>query len=313
MKTILRTTFAPFCLAMLTACGGGGGGGGDNPAASNAAPPSPLLSSTEIRRIQATTEAAPPVETEAQLEPRALSVVERTERFYVSDLLTNNPDGSSVTAAASCSGTSCNWRLSRTGSPYRAGFGIGDEMIPVLTKHAITLFEERGRREEGDLEGTFRTYGGWLDHSAFRVVGAEVTRDETSVHLWYGAAIGDLTEAMPQEVSATWTGLMVGSSERFGKNEVLQGDATLVWTGGGEQTLDAAFTDIVNVDQHRPYFLGIDNEVRFDGVPVASDGTFEDFSGQDTIHGAFFGPNAAEAAGAFFAEGIVGAFGARKQ
>ena len=125
----------------------------------------------------------------------------------------------------------------------------------------------------------------------------------------YGIAGGDLTGIQP-DMTATWRGLMVGTPRDGAlRRNVLQGDAALTYTLGSG-ALDAAFTDIWNLDTGAAHST---STLRFDDVPVAHDGTYEAGLTGNRIQGGFYGPDHAEAAGIVEQSGIVGAFGAKRQ
>jgi len=103
---------------------------------------------------------------------------------------------------------------------------------------------------------------------------------------------------------------MVGTPARGGnRDNILQGDARLVYSMAG-QDIDATFSNIVNLDRQASHSV---TTVRFDGVPVGTDGTYGGGGVGNRIHGAFFGPNHEETGGVFEASGIVGAYGAKRQ
>ncbi len=125
-----------------------------------------------------------------------------------------------------------------------------------------------------------------------------------------GVAAGDLTGSRPGGGTATWTGLMTGAPTGVaGRSDFLQGDAALTYDFGA-RTLDAAFTGIRNVTRNSAHSV---RSVRFAGVPVSPGGTFLSGATGNRIQGGFHGPAHAEAAGVFEQQGIVGAFGARRQ
>ena len=93
------------------------------------------------------------------------------------------------------------------------------------------------------------------------------------------------------------------------RGNVLQGDAALTYTLT-DNSLDAAFTDIRNLDTGAAHST---STLRFDDVPVATDGTYEAGLTGNRIQGGFYGPGHAEAAGIVEQSGIVGAFGAKRQ
>lgn len=122
---------------------------------------------------------------------------------------------------------------------------------------------------------------------------------------------GDLTGSPPTDMNVTWSGVMVGTpATGDNRGHVLQGDATLIYAiDGGRGTLDAAFTDIKNLDLLAAHTT---ETVRFDDVPVGTNGTFETGLTGNRIQGGFYGPGHAEAAGVFEQSNILGAFGATK-
>lgn len=300
MKTFLRTTFAPLCVAMLSACGGGGAA--DGAALSDLQLSDPL----DIEKIQELTGSDAPEKTVAELEADGGRIFPRVDALYVSDFMAR-VSGRYVDGKTECSGTSCMLRGAGEPLPVsvRRLLEISAIATPVLTKRGITLFGVLGEAASGEA----RNYGGWLEHSGFHVGELPITVGEAPpVRVWYGAAGGELTGSpLPTGMNATWKGLMVGTPENA-LGEGLQGDADLTWTGG--ETLDAAFTNIVNVHRLRAHST---TEVRFAGVPLSRDGTFGDRHSDWMINGAFFGTDHVEAAGTFSRSGIIGAFGAKKE
>ena len=94
------------------------------------------------------------------------------------------------------------------------------------------------------------------------------------------------------------------------RGDVLQGDAALTFTAASGGSMQAAFTDIVNLDLKRPHSP---SGVRFTDIPVSDDGTFRKGALGNRIHGTLYGPGHAEAAGIFEHSDIVGAFGAMRE
>ena len=105
---------------------------------------------------------------------------------------------------------------------------------------------------------------------------------------------------------------MVGTPETGDHaGNLLQGDATLTYTiAGGSTELDAAFTDIKNLDLLDDHTT---ETVRFDDIPVGTNGTFEAGLTGNRIQGGFYGPGHVEAAGVFEQSNILGAFGAKRR
>ncbi len=158
------------------------------------------------------------------------------------------------------------------------------------------------------------TYSALMRHAYFGVSSVHFPENEDFYGFSgrYGRVIGDLTGSRPTDVTAAWSGVMVGTpATGDNRGNVLQGDAALTYTlDGGRGTLDAAFTDIKDLDRlaaHAP------ETVRFDDVPVEPDGTFETGLTGNRIQGGFYGPGHVEAAGVFEQSNILGAFGAKRR
>ncbi len=175
----------------------------------------------------------------------------------------------------------------------------------ILTRHGITTFEDEASGEDAD----FRTYGAWMDHSAFAVNIATLRDDDLSATIRFGLAGGDLTGSRPAG-AATWQGLMVGTPQTgAARGNYLQGDALLTFDLD-TNVLDAEFTDINDLNRRAAHST---TSVRFADVPVAAGGTFGAGNAGNRIQGGFYGAGHAETAGVFEQSGIVGAFGAKNQ
>ena len=99
------------------------------------------------------------------------------------------------------------------------------------------------------------------------------------------------------------------------RGERLVGDAALTWDfasagGGSGPSLDVAFGGIRNIDRGTAHTVGT---VLFENVAAGANGTFGAGFVDSRVHGAFYGPGHAEAAGTFEQQDIVGAFGATRQ
>ena len=282
-------------LLTLAACGGGGG---------DDASSSPISDPAEARAL---TGSQAPAETPVDQTARAPGILERTDSLIVSTIVgeTSLADLPTIQVRTHCAGTRCAWRESTTGisgslSLNDLEFSSGSSRA-ILTKNGITLLEDQAE----DIEA----YGAWMDHAAFAVQSERTTSQGIAVTGRYGIAGGDLTGIQP-DMAATWRGLMVGTPRDGAlRGNVLQGDAALTYTLSGG-ALDAAFTDIRNLDTGAAHSTP---SVRFDDVPVATDGTYEAGLTGNRIQGGFYGPAHAEAAGVFEQSGIVGAFGAKRQ
>ena len=292
-------------LALLTlaACGGGGGGG-------IAAISTPLSDLDEVRAL---TGSQPPAETVADQAAREPAIIARTDSLIFSTFFgeTSHPDLPTIELRASCYGTRCTWREPTTGASLSGslhdlgGSGGQSRGRTVLTKNGITMWEGRNAESE--------SYGALMQHASFGVASGQATiKGGYRFAGWFGGALGDLTGVQPA-MTATWRDLMVGTPRGGAlRGNTLQGDASLIYTlsGTGSGALDAAFTDIKDLDRNAAYSR---ESVRFEGVPVAANGTYNAGLTGNRIQGGFYGPDHAEAAGIFEQGGIVGAFGAKRQ
>ncbi|MYF36084.1 MAG: transferrin-binding protein-like solute binding protein [Synechococcus sp. SB0678_bin_12] len=212
-----------------------------------------------------------------------------------------------LTLESSCVGTSCTLTenqfsnstiLVPLGRISIADPDVGKSEL-LGTKHGITLIQQLDG-QIGEVTDV-NSLGAWMQHSFF----ATETFDGADFKGYLGVAGGDLTRSRPRG-NATWHGLMVGTST--GDNELLQGDATLMYSLD-DQRLDASFTNIQNLDSE-PHSV---TSVGFTDVPVDARGEFKTGSTGNRIQGGFYGPDHAETAGTFEKSNIVGAFGAKRE
>ena len=128
------------------------------------------------------------------------------------------------------------------------------------------------------------------------------------MHRRGGFAIGDLTGSAPG-FTLTWRGPMAATAGAA-RDNLLQGDAVLTYAfDGARGLLDAAFTNIRDLDRGAAHSTAA---LRFDDVPVASDGTFQAGLTGNRIQGGLYGPGHAETAGVVEQADVVGAFGAKR-
>ena len=263
----------------------------------------------DAARAHALTGSQTPVETPADQTARAPGMLERADSLIVSTIAgeTANQNLPTFRVQTNCAGTQCLWRESTTG--ISGSYSLNDLELSsgssqaVLTKNGITLVEARAENIDA--------YGAFMDHAAFAVQSERLTIQGVSVTGRYGIVGGDLTGVQP-DIEVTWRGLMVGTPrEGTLRGNVLQGDAALTYTlNGTGGSLDAAFTDIMNLDSGAAHST---SALRFDDVPVAANGTYRAGLSGNRIQGGFYGPDHAEAAGIVEQSGIIGAFGAKRQ
>ncbi len=314
-------------LALLTACGGGGGGG---PVVPGSPPrPEPPGMASSPRAVTAThlemTDNVFVIREQGQmvaqdLEAQGTPVYTRTRRDEV------------VCAAG---GTSCTFPAGQDGG-RNAHDGIWHrrniERDALIDFHKNVLMQNRQAGQVGGITAfrvdannpSAEVYGGWGAWSTFYAVWERDSRD--ALDLTWSAAFGDLSNAQPTAAqgSATWRGGMVGRT-RAGGVEV-EGRSRLVYDFD-DHSLDLTLEGIASsaraADQGQRY-SGLSEFVWAD-LPVAADGTFglstsgNDRAGTDLhptlgqVEGAFYGPEAGEAAGVFERDDVAGAFGARRE
>ena len=285
-------------LLLATACGGGGGDGKK----SDSGGPSVAAVDWLIDPASATAltgGGTPPELSSNDIKARVERIRDGADTLLVTDL---HYVGVTVVddIDATCQGAVCVTAL-RPVDLANLTFGR-TEFQAVMIRHGVTLGQTRATRSEGDGIRDTLTYGAWQDHSAFSMeawVLYEGTRDEVpSAAAVAGLSFGDTTGTRPVSGTATWTGVMAGADARFLR--VIQGDAA-VTVDFDAATAAVAFTDIQDLDNG----VGLAS-MRWDGLAIASDGTF----GTSNLKAVFYGPNHAEVGGVFQRDDIVGAFGA---
>ena len=204
--------------------------------------------------------------------------------------------------------------------------------------HTLTL-EENGERVPEDETTTtlvdVLSYGGWLDHTEFRVsfsrscvvgvAGCSETDPEFEVAHVQGFAAGVYSGTTPTGMgSATWTGVMVGMESpepgsddasalvRSGRPDVVLGDARITIDDLAVPDVDVSFTGIHNVSDGSSH-----DDMSWENLRVQDDGLFGkpagDGDGNGYIAGMFTGSRHQEVGGHFQRNGIAGAFGARRR
>ena len=262
------------------------------------------------------------METYETQEVRARGVYDRSDSLIYSAWFveSNFPGVPFYVITPVCSGPVCTVTNESAGtSDTFDKFDLVDdfgERRPILTRNGITTIEAFNETVADYEEASdFRSYGSWLSHSAFAVETFSLNfelDDGFDLKLNVRAALvgGDLTGTAPAG-PAYWRGIMVGTTHvGADRGEVLQGDASLAFHMEDGGSMDAAFTDIVNLDRRALHPIG---NVVFKDVPVAADGTYRQGQLGNRIHGAFYGPDHTETAGIFEHSTIVAAFGAKRQ
>ena len=227
---------------------------------------------------------------------------------------TNDATSPAFRAAPDCAGAQCRWRIQNTGVSET----FDRRRLEVAPGGAgeTVAFQSRGleaKRSRGEQDSTEIEYLRIaMDHATLAAAQAMWDRaDNVDITGRFGAAGGNPVRT-PPNISAKWSGLMVGAPHEgeFGDN-ILVGDADLTYTysdSGG--TLDAAFANIQDLSRGEAHSTP---GFEFPDVPVSPDGSYRTGSAGDRIHGNFFGAGHAETAGVFEKAGMVGAFGAKRR
>ena len=219
------------------------------------------------------------------------------------------------------------------------------QFAPVLGHNDVPVAEYKARTtrtlpvlEAGETARMtlldFLTYGGWLDHTEFRVsvsrwcsvgaAGCSGTDPDYENGIAFGFMAGSYSGTTPTGVgSATWTGVMVGmESPEAGSDralallrngpDVFLGDARITIDDLAAPDVDVSFTNIHNVTEGVPH-----DDMSWENLRIQDDGLFGGLAGErdgnEYIAGMFTGPRHQEVGGEFRRNGIVGAFGAKRQ
>ena len=262
-------SLAAACAALLlAACGGGGGatasnpdppmGEGAPPASSQETPPSEEMPPSEGRLPSPS---PPRTDTATEQRARSTGIVSRANSLIASPWSVQRGSAAVTNYQPSCTETTCTFTSPTAGlippPPQRldanlhlARPGINTESLG--TQHHITLIQSSWSSADKKTphpseELNFVMFGAWMDHSVFftSLTGGQFFRNAYNQNV--SIAAGHLSGSPPPG-TATWQGLMVGSFlTGVGRGDRLQGDASLTYSLTS-QVLDAAFTNIRNLD-----------------------------------------------------------------
>ena len=290
----------PFLLVVFAVgCGGGGKG---------SSAPAPLVGGLQ-----------PPTFTDASIIPTVNGILRRSDSWNVSDLV-GKFRGETFLAPTSCSRTICTVNL---GSGYTStldlrdirdtGIGASYRYSAVGEKNGVRIAQGQGRTTSFGLSVDAKSYGAWLDHSAF-TFDLETVRsgsiggvDFSGLQIGTAASIGNDTGSLPTG-SATWRGIMVGGTDVNGPPQTIRGDATLTYDVS-RNDLDVFFSNNYNLNTGARF-----QDMRWSDLTVDFRGSFNQVTSLRKINGRFYGPNHAEVGGTFvhIPAGAMGAFGARR-
>ena len=161
----------------------------------------------------------------------------------------------------------------------------------------------------GGVASDLNGLGGWLEEGYFGAAGIYRADEDLVQRRWGSAAlmVGTGSSSNPPDVSATWTGEMVGidTSGSATDGNLVRGNASISLRTATYLLATVSLTGIVDQtsDLTRP-------DMWWGGIPVFN-GSFESATSDDEIAGRFLGPDHREVAGTFDWSEIQGAFGAR--
>lgn len=161
----------------------------------------------------------------------------------------------------------------------------------------------------GGVASDVNGLGGWLEEGYFGAAGIYRADDDLVQRRWASAAlmVGNGSSSNPPDVSATWTGEMVGidTSGSAMDGNLVRGDASISLRTATYLLATVSFTGIVDQASGRTR-----PDMWWGGIPVFN-GSFESATSHHEIAGRFLGPDHREVAGTFDWYRIQGAFGAR--
>ena len=253
-----------------------------------------------------------PAETGSAQQQRQQEIVSRADSLIVS---TTHVDAVSPDEAqkfrmlAECSGPQCELLDPVTGETGTSGLDTVAVALgaaeAIGSAHGVTLISERAQH----MGMNATRFGAWMGHGAFALNTVRTIGEEIETNSVHAVALGDLADRPPTE-SATWLGIMVGTSVAGDdRGDRLVGTAALNYdmAAGG---LDAAFSGIKNIDRGAAHPV---KALIFSNLAIGPDGTFGTGQSGTRIQGGFHGPDHAEVAGIFEQSDIIGAFGATRQ
>lgn len=320
----------PGLVVLIAGCGGGGSSG-VRPDSAGGQVSEPVVSAPVAQRLN---RLDPPTFTKHHAIDRDIAVLGRADTLMMSDdrfFVVVDDEVYSERYRAGCVDTVC--------------FHVSDEhgqlpttnLVPFVRQRnldrgsgSFTPVGERGNLwlatyegEGSGYSGRFEanSYGGWLDHSTFAMVGVDVIGGEFDGWArFFSYSIGDATGSHPVS-AATWTGVVVATDtctycQTFG--HVVQGDARIefnfapvIQLGGDtvEPAVDVAFTNMYDLDAGTRR-----NDIHWYRLQVLDGAFWDPVQGAGHyIHGRFYGPAHEEAGGVFERSNLHGAFGASRQ
>lgn len=248
---------------------------------------------------------------------RGYEITERSDTIMMTTMHGESdlPGYLNFTIQYQCSGSECEYFDFATGQTETDSveetliLGHDEDASGLGSKHGVNLIQMGSEYYDAPEDETLVSmeWGAWMEDAGFHVELYVFDTPRLSGKWRRAQAVGDLTGSAPTG-SAMWKGLMVATPTAAADHGTrIFGDATLDYELSG--TLDVTFSGLSNFDGGAFHTANIE----FHDLQVDSKGIFKRGQPGNQIHGGFFGPNHAEAAGTFEKMNLLGAFGAKKQ
>ena len=320
---IFHLAIVTLSLTLLAACSGGGKATQLQPQSQPLHAPL-ITDATAVRDIIGGAK-TPETLTSTQIQQAFRSRASSANTLVVSDVYLTAPGIQGEDTSVNCTAGSCGITIDDVTFPIsldtigtdiggdRLDLGnVNSEYTPVMLHSGFTLAQHRaaGRGKGGVFE--YLSYGGWLASSAFSVDMLTINDGSNKSSLLVGVSYGDASGSRPtmketdRNRRASWRGQVVGVHKSSG--DVIQGHAGITIKDIDTTRIDTiAFFELRNLTSGESV-----TSMRWQGVPIASDGTFSSTASGD-IDGAFYGTEHMEIGGAFNRRGIIGAFGGTRR
>ena len=331
---VLRLTTITLSLTLLAACGGGGGGGG-TPAAGGGGGgpqvqleelPRPLIpvDGAMLARMLTGGVLPDPLPQPSDLEMKVVEIAGMSDALLFSEtasgggieasrMITCTPGAQMCTAVIDDGMTAEPVVQMHTPEDidgpvlFHSGEGLAgwnDAYDIVMTDRGVPLVQMRAAgRDDAGVRFAYQGYGGWLDHSVFVIQDQSTMTGGQMVSSLSVYSFGKATRRNPS-ANARWNGVMIGSAG----GDIVQGDVTMQWDKGTPNAVGGLFNNIENLTEGEDHSTTL---ITWQNIPLR-DGAFELVETNRSISGNFYGDGLEEIGGIFNADGIFGAFGAKR-
>ena len=172
----------------------------------------------------------------------------------------------------------------------------------VMTRSGVHLMQASGLGNIAHVNLVHRSYGGWLEHSAFTIRLEGFKHAASGLNdLYYVSHSFGKSSARNPGTSATWEGVMVGTTKDY--SHIVQGDATIEYAMDTPNAVSITFDNIKNFNTNTD---AATTRIDWPSVPLEN-GVFR--AVDESVRGHFYGNNHEEVGGVFDKNRIVGSFG----